>query len=458
MSNDDSGDGDRTVFRPTPGGRRRTPSAPTPPPAATPPPPAARPAPAPAAHAPSPTPAPSAGGAPPRALGSGINPLVDAAGALLSLATQFRSTTRHPDPGGLRNHVVQEVKAFEAAAKGAGCPQESVLPARYCLCTFIDETVLSTPWGSQSGWSQQTLLSGFHNEGYGGEKFFAILEKCNQDPAKNLHLIELLFVCLSLGFQGKYRVVDNGQQALDRVKDSIYQTIRQQRGEFERELSPNWRGAQDVRNPLAKYLPLWVVAALAGVLCLFVFVALNFALSDKSQPVNAELRTLGRDAGQLVARETTAPLRTADLAGFLAPEIQAGLVTVTDAPGRSTVVINGSGLFASGSARLEGARLPLIARIAEGLNTVAGSVTVTGHTDSDPVPRSLRLKFASNWELSQQRAEAVVRVLADGGVPESRLTADGRADTEPVVANDTPANKALNRRVEIILTTGRVHS
>ncbi|MEM9058619.1 MAG: type IVB secretion system protein IcmH/DotU, partial [Pseudomonadota bacterium] len=358
----------------------------------------------------------------------------------------------------LRNHVVQEVKAFEASAKGAGCPPESVLPARYCLCTFIDETVLSTPWGSQSGWSQQTLLSGFHNEGYGGEKYFAILDRSSQDPARNLQLLELLYVCLSLGFQGKYRVVENGQQALDTVKDRLYQTIRAQRGDFERELSPNWRGAEDVRNPLARYLPLWVVAALAGVIGLFVFVGFKFALGDAAEPASAELRGLGRDTGQLVARETTAPLRTADLAGFLAPEIEAGLVTVTDQPGRSTVVINGAGLFASGSARLERARLPLMSRIAEALGGVAGAVTVTGHTDSDPVPRSLRLKFASNWELSQQRAEAVVEVLTDSGVPASRLAADGRADTEPVAANDTSANKALNRRVEIILTTGRVHS
>jgi type VI secretion system protein ImpK len=144
-------------------------------------------------------------------------------------------------------------------------------------------------------------------------------------------------------------------------------------------------------------------------------------------------------------------VKTLNLAGFLAPEIAAGLVKVVDAPGKTTITLPGASLFGSGSAALDAKSQPLLKRIAEALNTVAGRVIVAGHTDSDPIPTGLRLKFASNWDLAQKRAEAVATLLATTVTPPTRLTADGRADTEPVAPNTTPENKALNRRVDILL-------
>ena len=442
MSTDDpfGGDGDRTQFKPTPGGRRRAGGA-APPPAGQPPPAA---------------PPPPTAGQPVKAanLGSGVNPLVDTAGSLLSIGAQLRNTATHPDPGGLCRGVAAEVKAFEAAARERGVSPENLIAARYCLCTFLDEVVLSTPWGSESEWSTRTLLVTFHNEVFGGEKFFAILDRVLLEPARNIDLLELLSIILSLGFQGKYRVQEMGVTKLAHVQENLAQVIRTQRGEYERQLSPHWRGLKDLTNPLARYVPMWVLAAVAGAVLLAGFVGFRFALNAKADPVYSELRTLAREPRPLVTGQRTAPVRSrADLAGFLADEIREGLVAVTDEPGRSKVVVRGAGLFASGSARLNAAAVPLIRRIADGLNTVPGRVLVTGHTDSDPIPRSRRLKFASNQALSQQRAEAVLAVLQDQGVAAPRLEADGRADTEELVPNTSRENKARNRRVEVILWT-----
>ena len=72
---------------------------------------------------------------------------------------------------------------------------------------------------------------------------------------------------------------------------------------------------------------------------------------------------------------------------------------------------------------------------------------ITGHTDNQPI-RSMR--FPSNWHLSEERADAVKGALATLVEP-ARMRAEGKADAEPVAANDTPANRARNRRVEIVL-------
>ena len=117
----------------------------------------------------------------------------------------------------------------------------------------------------------------------------------------------------------------------------------------------------------------------------------------------------------------------------------------------SPLPLSRASLFGSGSASLDPKSQPLLKRIAEALNTVPGRVLVAGHTDSDPIPTGLRLKFASNWDLAQRRAEAVAGLLATTVTPPNRLQADGRADTEPVAPNTTPENKALNRRVDILL-------
>ena len=120
---------------------------------------------------------------------------------------------------------------------------------------------------------------------------------------------------------------------------------------------------------------------------------------------------------------------------------------------RSVVVIRGDGTFASGSASLMPEREALMGRIADALAQVSGSVLVTGHTDSQPIARTAR--FPSNWHLSEERAKTVRELLIARKVAAERIRAEGRADAEPVVANDTAANRAMNRRVEVTLFVGR---
>ncbi|MBI2731817.1 MAG: OmpA family protein, partial [Aquabacterium sp.] len=91
-------------------------------------------------------------------------------------------------------------------------------------------------------------------------------------------------------------------------------------------------------------------------------------------------------------------------------------------------------------------------RIAQALVNVQGNILITGHTDNQPI-RSMR--FPSNWHLSQERADTVRDLLQANGVAKERIRAEGRADGEPVVDNTTPANRALNRRVEVILFVAR---
>ncbi|RJK99775.1 peptidoglycan -binding protein [Paracoccus aestuarii] len=116
-------------------------------------------------------------------------------------------------------------------------------------------------------------------------------------------------------------------------------------------------------------------------------------------------------------------------------------------------------LFAPGEADLSPAGRDQVAGLARLLTEIASEIPpeidwiirVDGHTDS--LPLSGLGRYRDNWELSQGRALAVVRHLADDlGFPAARLAPTGFADTRPIAPEDSPESRALNRRIELKLT------
>lgn len=219
----------------------------------------------------------------------GLNPLVNAASTLIAVFEKTRQTLSHPNVGGLHQRLVNEVKQFENKAREAGIAPEIILSARYVVCVALDEAVLNTPWGSESAWTQRTLLSIFHNETAGGEKFFQILDRMKVYPAENLHILELMYIFLSLGFEGKYRVVDRGRDTIEQLRDDLYAIIRSQRGDYERALSPQWQGLGSSSNSLAHYVPMWVVVSVIITMLFMTYSGFRFWLYDSSTPVVQQL-------------------------------------------------------------------------------------------------------------------------------------------------------------------------
>jgi type VI secretion system protein ImpK len=431
-------DPDRTMLMPAPGGRR-TPSASAPP--------GAPPAP------PGPAPAPRAAAGGPAALhGEGLNPLVRAANPLLDLVTPLRGMASHPDVESLRMQLVQAIKGFETAAKAAQVQHDQIAASRYALCTLLDETISSTPWGGGGVWASRSLLVAFHNEAFGGEKFFLILQKLSQDPKNNLPALELMYLCLALGLEGRYRVIDNGRSQLEQLRERLQQLIAQQHAPVEAELSVHWKGAGGKGEPLWRMVPVWILAASAALLLVLLQIFLGHRLGNASDPVFASLLSL-KTAQAPAPALAAAPVKPvpARIAGFLAPEVAQGLVTVVETADRSVVTLRGDGVFGSGSGEVSSAYLPLLARIGEALKAVSGKVVVVGHTDN--TRPGLSARFPSNYELSKARAAAVRDLLAERAGPEARYSVEGRGDSAPLVSNDSAAGRARNRRVEITLLT-----
>jgi type VI secretion system protein ImpK len=381
---------------------------------------------------------------------SGLNPLVALANKLLALVPQIRATVALADPAALRESIAADLRAFESQARARGIAAERVLAARYVLCTVLDEAAAGTPWGGGGQWGRQSLLTTFHNEAGGGEKVFQLMAKLAQDPAANRDLLELIYAALSVGFEGRYRIEQGGAAQLEAVRERLAQIVRKERGDYSPALAQSWRGTLPRRRPLLTWLPLWVTAALCGLVLAGTYLFFALRLAQQSDPTYARILALRASA---IAEAPRVATPTPRLAPLLQAEVQAGQVTVRDDLDRSIVTLLGDGLFAPASATVAASRVPLFGQIAATLAKLPGTVVVTGHTDNIPIGTA---RFPSNWHLSEGRARAVRELLVNAGLPAARVRAEGRADGEPVAPNDSPANRSQNRRVDITLLTTAV--
>ncbi|RKZ87014.1 MAG: type VI secretion system protein TssL [Gammaproteobacteria bacterium] len=133
----------------------------------------------------------------------------------------------------------------------------------------------------------------------------------------------------------------------------------------------------------------------------------------------------------------------------LKDEIEEGLIDVESQMNRIVIRIREKGSFSSGDARLNRAFVPILDKIHDVLVKTNGQLAVAGHTDNIPINTP---RYRSNWELSTSRATSVVHeLLRKGEIPPTRFVLEGYAETQPLTTNDTAANRAKNRRVEIIV-------
>lgn len=244
----------------------------------------------------------------------GLNPLVSAASELLLAIVRIRATRRDTAPfrsgdafgqfqsgediEQLRAELEAEIRAFERRALAtADIEQAQLIAARYVLCTAVDEAVSTSLAGESGEWSRQGLLSTFHNETWGGEKFFQILDRCMQQPARNLSILELMYLLLSLGFEGKFGIRERGSIALESLRDKIYKQIRLLRGEPPQDLAPRVEPPKG-RHRIHAYVPVWLVLAVFLFATGVTFVGFSTLLDKQAGPLIGDMRSVAGVHGE----------------------------------------------------------------------------------------------------------------------------------------------------------------
>ncbi|HTP62961.1 MAG TPA: type IVB secretion system protein IcmH/DotU [Burkholderiales bacterium] len=410
----------------------------------------------------------------------GINPLVAMANPVLAGVPQIRKTLKHPDPAALLASLRDQIEALETSAISAEVSDETVATAVYALSALLDESAAATPWGR--GWIDNGLLKALRGESDGAEGFFAKLDQISSDPEKNADLLEFFYICIVLGFEGRYRNAEGGKQALDQVRERLYALIVRRRPRPDA-LSEHWRtpaaqAAADAalktaeranaaraaaeqaaraapqkstepgRFALARWPRRAIWSAVAGVVgATLVLYMLGLRLTE-DETRNATSPRPGNRAELVQASATaTAPVAASSAAAALSRSLSGLPVKVVEQGGRIKLALQDDRQFLSGNPLPTAQVRALVQKIAESLDLLPGAIVVVGHADASP-PGS---RYSSNAELSTARARLVAQMMAKKLSDSKRLSAEGKGDTEPVAPNDTEAGRAKNRRVEIEL-------
>ena len=144
---------------------------------------------------------------------------------------------------------------------------------------------MRTPWGANSFWEANTMLSEFHNERWGGQKFFLVLDRLRGEPQRYLHMLEFLYICMSVGYQGRYRIENNGRIKFERILDDLHnqlERMREEPGEF---LTSPDKNITPSPSRYQKYFPYWGIALIGLCVAAGVFAYFRISIDAPLQQV-----------------------------------------------------------------------------------------------------------------------------------------------------------------------------
>ena len=377
------------------------------------------------------------------------NPLLEAARPLLrALADMPEKLTEREKVDALYLLLVREIVDFQTLCDTANLPWKHMTVVRYCICTALDESANRTEWAGGE-WALKSLLVTFEGESDGGEKFFLLLGRLAGDPQQYGSVIEILLHILSLGFEGRYSVVADGRRHIDNLRQRLLTLLNSARDPLKPALSPHWQGESTGRMSLLRSLPVWTMASLLGLVLFGLFFWYKYHLLDKSVDIQRHIIAIAKQPLQpiqlLPKPSRVVPLR---LSVLLKSEIKAGLVTVSDELERSIVTFQGDTMFVQGKSSVQKNIRPTLDKVATEIARVGGQVTIIGHTDSQRIHTA---EFPDNQVLSEKRAAFVGQYLKMHGISADLIVTIGKGATEPIVGNATAAERARNRRVDIVV-------
>lgn len=394
------------------------------------------------------------------------NPMVRAFAGLLGIAPELERAMPPENPDMLRTRLLESLTYARDGVVSMGVPLTRADQGAWFVGALLDDVAINTPWGGASGWPRQPLVATMYGNVDAGERFFDLAEELLRYPERDPQLLELVFLCLSLGFRGKHRISGAvGEAEIARLRSQMARVLHD-RENADAPLAPHWQGVVAEDEERKFIVPIWSIGLIAVALITAIYVGFGIRLSNRGEqlftlasvlppPERAEVfRPVIETLDKPVMTATPLVFELLPLFAEGAPKETAAALTGREDVSTAVVVIqaNNPEVFRSAKAELNSGYAPLVESVAAVIKDnidLIGSVRVVGHTDSIPVQTSN--PFRSNQGLSEARAKAIADLLVQAGVPAGLVASEGKAATEPIADNGTRDGRARNRRVEIIL-------
>jgi type VI secretion system protein ImpK len=216
------------------------------------------------------------------------------------LVLQLRSTQEFGDADVLRRRIKQMLDRTERDALRSGATSREAEDAKFALVAFIDETILASDWSEKDRWLAKPLQLELYNRYDAGEEFFNRLDELRGQVAANAQVIEIFYLCMALGFKGRYLIHD--QEKLRILIEDTYAGLRRQPAFVAGALSPHGKPRDQVATEVKSRFPTWAVLVFAAVLGLAVYAGMHVWLdhvADETALEIEQIRTTQADAGSL---------------------------------------------------------------------------------------------------------------------------------------------------------------
>ena len=190
----------------------------------------------------------------------------------------------------LHDGVQALFKHFEEQARAQNLNPDDVSLAKYGLAAFMDETVLNSPWPYKDRWADNPLQLDYFGTYLAGEIFFDKLEELRAAGGARPDLLEIYYLCLLLGFRGKYGV--SGEEKLKVLVDQVGAELKRVKPESTADLSPHWSLPDEPLSPQGDRLPRWVVWSCYGLAALFlvIYVVLFFKVRHDADSLKERIQ------------------------------------------------------------------------------------------------------------------------------------------------------------------------
>lgn len=209
---------------------------------------------------------------------------------ILLIGIKITETSHLGEAEPLRRLLVSYFKDFERSCQSHHKPAESVEEAKYALSAFIDETIVNTPNNCRESWIQEPLQTQFFDDHNAGEHFFTRLENLISDTKKNFETLEVLYLCMALGFQGRYRV--EGSELLPNILRNLLRRIEEVKGKPSQALSPSAYVQPGLGGPGKGGRPLIVGAGIFLLAAVTLFFVLQLASESPIDSIRTALERI----------------------------------------------------------------------------------------------------------------------------------------------------------------------
>lgn len=209
---------------------------------------------------------------------AGLNPLVDVASYIFSVIGKLKQIQSYKQLNKLQEELKKEVTTFQDAVKSQGYNLEYSVVCRYIICATIDDIISNTTWGGNGQWDEYSLLAAFNQDAQHQDKFFTIMERAVKEPVLYIDLMELMYLCLSMGYKGRYRATEHSQYQLEQITNNLYKHIRAHRGSFSKTLSPTPLRAQGAKAVIRNKTSLLFIFIVTACIVMAIFIGLGYLM------------------------------------------------------------------------------------------------------------------------------------------------------------------------------------